>query len=129
MSSVIDILSDADKNIHTIINHKNNRYLRNLLEAAFLPEKKLLLPEGVPEYKSNVDSAYQNQGAIWQIARKIDVFYRSDVKSIVREVAFLRALESISDVEGDLLVAIKEQNVDLIYPNLTYENLKNVGYF
>jgi hypothetical protein len=99
------------------------------MEAAFLPEKKLLLPEGVPEYKSNVDSAYQNQGAIWQIARKIDVFYRSDVKSIVREVAFLRALESISDVEGDLLVAIKEQNVDLIYPNLTYENLKNVGYF
>lgn len=129
MSAILDILADANKNIKTILSHKNNAYLRKFMEAAFVPEKKVLLPEGRPPFESLKDSVYQNPGALWQVAKKLDVLYRTDVKPIVREVAYIRALESVSEVEADLLLMMKDQTVDLIYPNLTYENLKNVGYF
>ena len=99
------------------------------MEAAFVPEKKVLLPEGRPPFEPLKDSAHQNPGALWQIAKKLDVLYRTDVKPIIREVAFIRALESVSEVEADLLLMMKDQTVDLIYPELTHEKLKDVGYF
>lgn len=129
MSTILEILSDTNKNIESIKAHKNNNYLRKFMEAAFVPEKKVLLPEGRPPFEPLKDSAHQNPGAFWQIAKKMDVFYRNDVKSVIRETAFIRALESVSEVEADLLLMMKDQTVDLIYPNVTYENLKNVGYF
>ncbi len=129
MSTIIEILSDANKNIQTILVHKNNAYLRKFMEAAFVPEKKVLLPEGRPPFEPLKDSAFQNTGAMWQIAKKLDVLYRTDIKPMVVEAAFIRSLESVSDVEADLLLMMKDQTVDLIYPELTYEKLKDVGYF
>ena len=129
MSTILEILSDANKNIKTIVAYKNNAYLRKFMEAAFVPEKKVLLPEGRPPFEPLKDSAHQNPGALWQIAKKLDVLYRTDVKPIIREVAFIRALESVSEVEADLLMMMKDQTVELIYPELTYEKLKDVGYF
>ena len=129
MSTIIEILSDANENIQTILSHKNNAYLRKFMEAAFVPEKKVLLPEGRPPFEPLKDSAFQNTGAMWQIAKKLDVLYRTDIKPMVVEAAFIRSLESVSDVEADLLLMMKDQTVDLIYPELTYEKLKDVGYF
>ena len=84
MSTILEILSDANKNIKTIVAHKNNAYLRKFMEAAFVPEKKVLLPEGRPPFEPLKDSAHQNPGALWQIAKKLDVLYRTDVKPIIR---------------------------------------------
>ena len=39
MSTILEILSDANKNIKTIVAHKNNAYLRKFMEAAFVPEE------------------------------------------------------------------------------------------
>ena len=129
MSTIIEILSDANENIQTILSHKNNAYLRKFMEAAFVPEKKVLLPEGRPPFEPLKDSAFQNTGAMWQIAKKLDVLYRTDIKPMAVEAAFIRSIESVSDVEADLLLMMKDQTVDLIYPELTYEKLKDVGYF
>jgi hypothetical protein len=129
MDSIPDILADADKDPTSILKHKNNNYLRNLLSVAYIPSKKMILPEGDPPYKTTETSDQITKGAFWQICRKMDVFLRSDVKSIFRESQFISALESVSEKEAQILLKAKDQNLMVIYPNLTYEKLKEVGYF
>ena len=130
MSNTIkDILDDANKDINSIIQHKNNSYLRLFMEAAFIPEKKINLPEGAPPYTQNNDSTYQNKGAMWQIARKLDVFYNPKMNQLRREAAFIGALENVSVEEANILLNMKDQTLSVVYPTLTYDALKQVGYF
>jgi hypothetical protein len=129
MAYIKEILDKADKNINTLKEHIGNKYLRNILEAAYLLDKKLILPDGVPPYKENTLHESQTSGQFWQIARKIDIFYNTDIKPIYRERAFITALESISKNKAKIFIAIKEQNLEGLYPNITFQTLKNIGYF
>jgi hypothetical protein len=115
--------------IRKIIPHKNNKYLRNLIEAAFFDGKKFLLPEGMPEYKPAQGHADQTSGAFWQIAKKIDVFTRKDIPNTRREVLFIQAVESLTEVDAKILVHVKEQTLDKMFPNITKKSLTDVGYF
>lgn len=129
MATIKQILDAANADIKTIMAHAGNRYLRNLLEVAYLPEKKMRLPEGLPPYKENSMGDAQLEGAFWQIAKKIDMFSRSDVKQIKLEVPFINALESLTKEDAKILLLIKDQILDSFYPNITLETLKEVGYF
>lgn len=129
MAYIKEILESANRDINTLKQHIGNKYLRNLMEAAYLPDKKMLLPEGVPPYKENTLHESQTSGQFWQLARKMEVFHREDVKSILRERAFIGALEGISKEEARILIAVKDQTLDKLYPNLTYQNLISIGYF
>lgn len=128
MDTIREILADADKDIKTILKHNGNNYLRLLLEAAFIPEKKLLLPEGNPPFNKNNLSDVVTKSSFWQVARKIDIFQRSDVRSVVRETSFIHALEAISEKDAEILLAVKDQTLHTLFPNLTYDNLVAVGY-
>lgn len=129
MATIKQILDAADKDIRTIMAHEGNRYLRNLLEVAFIPEKKMNLPEGVPPFKESDMGDAQHEGAFWQIARKIDIFCRKDVKQLKLEVSFINALESLTREDAQILLEVKEQNLDKLYPNITHSELVKVGYF
>lgn len=127
--TINDILMEASSNINSIMRHKDNKYLRNFMESAYLPEKKMILPEGVPPYKANNMHEQQLRGTFWQIAKKMDTFTRSDVKSIKREMAFIQALESLPEIEVKVFLAAKEQTVHKLFKGLTLKALKEVGYF
>lgn len=129
MSNISEILSGADKNISTITQYAGNRYLRNLMEAAYIPEKKFILPDGTPPFKENPQHPDQISGAFWQIAKKLETFQRADLPSLRRESIFIQALESLSEIDAKILVAVKEQALHKMYKNLTLGNLKAVGYF
>lgn len=129
MDSIPDILADADKEPSSLLKYKGNNYLRNLLTVAYVPEKKMVLPEGDPPYKTTETSDQITKGAFWQVCRKMDVFLRQDVKAIFREAQFISALESVSEKEAQILLKAKDQNLMALYPNLTYEKLKEIGYF
>lgn len=130
MDTVNDILSDANKNPASIMAHKDNKYLRNLLTAAFDPRYKLVLPEGEPPYKTNGElSEHVTKGAFWQVCRKLGTFLREDVSSLNRESQFISALESVSEVDARILIAVKDQTLTDLYPNLSYTTLKDIGYF
>lgn len=127
--SILEILADANKNPKSIMAVAGNTYLRSLMECAYFPEKKMVLPEGDPPYKPSGMNDYQNKGGFWQVARKIDNFTREDIPTIKRESMFIHALESISNNDAKVLLAVKDQTLESLYPNLTYETLKKVGYF
>lgn len=130
MSTVTEIFNAAEDNINSIIAVKANKYFRNLMDAAYKPEKKLLLPEGTPPYKVNaMHEAQVEPGIFWQIARKLDVFQRPEMKQVRREMQFIQALESLSAIDAEILLAIKEQKLHKKFKGLTLKKLTEIGYF
>jgi hypothetical protein len=129
MSNISEILSAANTDINTLKQHIGNRYLRNLMEAAYIPEKKFVLPEGLPEFKGNLQHPDQISGAFWQIANKLDTFQRAELPAIRRESIFIQSLESLSAIDAKILIAVKEQTLHKMFKTLTLKNLKAVGYF
>lgn len=130
MDLVSDILKDANKNPQSILKHKGNKYLRNLMEVAYIPEKKMLLPEGDPPYKKNEElSPVVTGGAFWQICRKMDIFLKENLKPIMREGQFITALENVSEEDAQILLKAKDQKMQELFPELSYEKLKDIGYF
>lgn len=129
MSTISEILSAANTDINTLKQHIGNRYLRNLMEAAYIPEKKFVLPEGLPPFKGNTQHPDQLSGAFWQIAKKLDNLQRADLIPIRRESLFIQSLESLSTIDAKILIAVKEQKLDEMFKTLTMENLKAIGYF
>lgn len=129
MSNISEILSAANTDINTLKQHIGNKYLRNLMEAAYIPEKKFVLPEGLPEFKGNLQHPDQISGAFWQIAKKLDTFQRAELPAIRRESIFIQSLESLSAIDAKILIAVKEQTLHKMFKTLTLKNLKAVGYF
>lgn len=130
MSTVTEILKAAEDNINSILPHKGNKYLRNLMEAAYVPEKKFLLPEGNPPYKPNgMHEAQVEPGIFWQICKKIDIFQRPEMKTVRREMQFIQALESVSAIDAEILLAVKDQKLAKKFKGLTLKKLTEIGYF
>ena len=129
MDLPIDVFKSLNADIKNISKHLGNKYLRNVLEAAFLPASKMILPEGVPPFKVSKAPSVQLTGAFWQEAKKLYVYSRADLKSVRRETMFINALESMSKEEGEILIAVKEQELDKVFPGITYAGLKEMGYF
>lgn len=130
MLTLHETLTDINKDINAIklAEHWNNSFLRNVLEHAFDPAKKFVLPEGTPPHKTNGLSGVETKGVVWQEARKFDIYRRAELKAIRRESMFIQALESFDKDSVAILLAVKEQNLDTVYPNITLDALKEVGY-
>ena len=130
MDSITEVLSDIDKDINTLKTiHSKNNYLRILLEHALIPDKKFCLPEGNPPFKSKAGlTPTETKGSFWQEARKLDVYTRKDIKPLRLETLFIQALEGVDAESAKILLAVKDQTLDKIYPNITLENLKEIGY-
>jgi hypothetical protein len=129
MLTIGETLADINKDINELRKHAGNQYLRNVFECAFLPEKKFLLPEGVPPFKINGLSSVETKGTFWQEARKFYTYLRPDLKPIIRERNFIQALEALDKESVGIMLSIKEQTLTALYPNITFEALKEVGYF
>lgn len=124
-----EILKEINEDVSSIAKFESNNYLRNVFEHAFRPEKKFLLPDGIPPYKSQVGPAEQHEHAFFMEAKKFYVYCRQELKPIKREQMFINCLESLAESEAKILIAIKEQTLNVLYPNITLDSLKAIGYF
>lgn len=129
MLTVHEILTAAGKDIDTIMPHAGNKYLRMFISAAVIPAKKFVLPDGNPPHKQADPKTYQAEGAFWQMAKRVDIFSRADLKPARREMLFIQALEALPSHEQQILLLAKDQNLHLVFPKVTYDNLVAVGYF
>lgn len=129
MDTITEILSDASKDLKTLLPLKSNRYLMNFMETAFLKSKKLNFPEGNPPYIPTTANEQQLKGSFWQFARKIDTLRRTDVHALRLETILVQSLESVSETEAKIIVHMKDQTLSEMYPEITLESLKSVGYF
>lgn len=125
--TIEDILDDGNKDIKSLLQYKNNTYFMNLLNSAYDPNKKFVLPEGEPPYKKSGLHRTITKGMFWQICRKIEVFRNTQMKQLARESHFIAALESLSDQGALIMLHVKDQSLDKLYPNLTKEALTEIG--
>ena len=132
MATITEILKAAEDDIRTILNYKDDNYLRMILSCAYFPQYKLKLPEGTPPYTPNpMAEAQVLPGVFWQVCKKIDMYLKDyDKKTTARvENSFIQALETVSANEALILLAVKDQTLEKMYKGVTLEALYNVGYY
>lgn len=106
----------------------NGGPLALLFKHAFLPEGKFLLPEGNPPYRPNTNPIGMTPAIFQQEIPKLYVFCRRDLTPVRRENIFIQLLEAVHPTEAAVLLAIKDQNLPKLYPNITREVLAAAGF-
>lgn len=128
MKYITELLSDININPESIINHRENGALRILFEESFLPEKKMLLPEGDPVFREDPAPIGMSPANIIMELKRLYVFRRADLNPTRREILFIQLLENVHPTEARLLLAIKDQNLGKLYPNITRELVSSAGF-
>lgn len=98
--------------------------LKILLNHAIRTSQKFLLPDGAP-YNYKFDPAPYAMTAVNlnNELRRFYVFCRADVRTVQRESIFIELLTGLTKPECELLIAVKDQKLDLLYPNIPYKKL------
>ena len=86
--------------------------LRTILQGAFDPRIKFLLPEGDPPYR--VNDLVDQENVLIKDARKLVYFVEGshpNMKQVKREQLFIEMLETVAPADAKLLLAIKEKKL------------------
>ena len=102
--------------------------LQLIFRHAYLPRWKFLLPEGTPPFKLEDGPEGMNTSKMISETRRFKYLCDAKMKAHNREDIFISMLEAIHTKECEVLIAIKEQNLTALYPNLTDEVLIKSGY-
>lgn len=97
--------------------------LRIILQAAFDPKVKFLLPEGEPPYKPN--DLVDQQHILHKEADKIRYFvegFHPNLNQLKRESMFVEFLERLDPLDAKLVLAIKEKKMP--FPGITLQHVK-----
>lgn len=106
--------------------------LEAVFKCAFLPECKFDLPDGLPAFEYSKEAVGMCSEDMLVAIRKGRLEYlmkgRVQINPIVRERIFVKLLEGLHKSEANVLIAIKEQNLTGMFPNITYAVLVDAGY-
>lgn len=107
----------------------SNRAMKSFLVHAFIPEKKFILPEGVPDYKSlKVENPEQVATILWGASKAFETLTNPNISQRVRERTFLRVLDSVTEADALFLLGVKDQTLDHMFENLSLESLNAAGF-
>ena len=95
---------------------------------AYIPAAKFLLPEGDPPYKPAPQPLGMTPSNMVQEIRRFYVLCRNDLKPLKREQIFIQMLENVHPDEAKILLAIKDQTLYKIYPNITAQAVADGGF-
>lgn len=99
-----------------------------LFKHAFTAQGKFILPEGEPPFRPNPNPIGMTQAIFQQEVNKFYVFCRADLTPAKRETIFVQLLEAIHPTEAKVLIAIKDQNLTKLYPNITRKLVADAGF-
>lgn len=125
---IVEILEEINQDPVSIEKYKANTALRILFEYAFDPSKKFLLPEGTPPFKEDDAPLGMSPSNFTMEMRRLYIFCREDLGKVRRESLFISLLEGLHPSEARILIAVKEQNLSVIYPNITHKLVYDAGF-
>ena len=106
--------------------------LEAVFKCAFLPECKFDLPDGLPAFEYSKEAVGMCAEDMLVAIRKGRLEYlmkgRVQINPIVRERIFVKLLEGLHKSEANVLIAIKDQALTGMFPNITYAVLVDAGY-
>lgn len=102
--------------------------LRMILKGAFDPNIKWALPPGTPPYianeapKGTEHSLLKNESKrLWHFVQGAD----NDTTKTQKETMFIQMLEGLHAEEAELLIGVKEKNLNKMYKGLTAALVKD----
>ncbi len=95
---------------------------------AFTAQGKFLLPEGEPPFRPNPNPIGMTPAIFQQEINKLYVFCRADLKPAKRETIFVQLLEAVHPSEAKIILAIKDQSLTKLYPNITRKVVADAGF-
>ena len=95
--------------------------LRQILKGAFDPKIEWELPEGTPPYKENDAPAGTEHTTLYQEARRLHYFVKGAnvLTKSKREMMFIQLLEGLHKDDAELMIAVKEKELNKRYKGLT----------
>jgi hypothetical protein len=120
---VYEILEELNNDITAIVKYKNNAQLKLVLQNNFDSNLKWDLPETSPPFKSAVEPQDMAPSNLTLEVRKFYIFRRKDLKPAQRESLFIQMLERLDVKEQKILLALKNQELTSLYPNITKESV------
>ena len=124
-----EILEEINSDPAKIADYKDNAALKILFEYAFLPSKKMCLPEGEPPFKPDVAPIGMSPANLMMELKKLYVFTpERELNQVRRETLFIQLLENVHPSEAKLLLAVKDQTLSKLYKKITVNLLVDNGF-
>lgn len=128
MKLINEILDEVSKDTSLLnTKYKTTTGLKLILQHAFDPEKKFILPETEPPYRQDKSPVGMAPTTLIFESKRLYVFTRKDLTKIKREQLFIDLLESIEQSEAKVLLAIKDQKLQKLYPKITKKLVTESG--
>ena len=122
----INNAKDKPKKIE-VLKKYDNPAIRQLLKAAFDPKIEWDLPEGNPPYIANEAPAGTEHTNLLSEARKLYHFVKggdNTINRLKKETMFVQMLEGLQQKDAEVLIAIKNKNLNNVYKGLTASMVK-----
>ncbi len=124
---VIEILQTINDDVSKASQFVGNRAIHFTLDYAFDKTKKFALPEGPAPYKPDAAPLGMSPANFSMETQRFYVFCRTDLHPVRRETLFVQLLEALHPSEAELLLAIKDQDLGRLFPNITLEVANAAG--
>lgn len=121
------MLTEINDDPKTIANYKEEFLLKVIFAHAFLPDYKMDLPEGEPPFKPAAEPMGMTPTNMFSEARRMYVFTRKDLTAVKRETLFISLLEGVHPDEAKVLIAMKDQKLNKLYPKITHKLVSDAG--
>lgn len=122
-----EMLKEINDNPTCIDKFREEFLLKVVFAHNFLPNYKMLLPEGEPPFKPADQPLGMTDTNLFVEAKRMYVFCRADLKPIKRESLFVGLLEGIHPTEAAVLIAVKDQKLQKLYPKITWKLVSDAG--
>jgi len=126
ITKVLEKINEDPKNLQQFRGQVNA--IQMIMEYAYMKEKKFELPDGAPPFKPAAEPLGMTPINLYAEMRRFYVFCRKDLKQIQREQMFVGLLEGIHGDEVALMLAVKDQKLNKLYPKLTKKWAEDNGF-
>jgi hypothetical protein len=120
-----EMLDEANKSSNPIQSLKDmivdDPRLNTILGYAINPKWKIstVLPDGVPPYKDSDLPLGMADLDLLKLHNKLYILFNPRLKQYKKEEFFIKWIESMHPTDVSIFVAVKDQNLESLYPNLT----------
>jgi hypothetical protein len=121
-----ELLTTLSKDVKLAAQFKDDFALKTMFKCAFDTEYRFTLPDGAPPFKPAAQPIGMTRATLRQEMKRMVVFtkFGNVDKRLRREQLFVQLLEDLHPSEAKLLIAMKDQQLDTLYPKITAEFVK-----
>ncbi len=127
ITEIFKEINDQPELLKSVYSTNNN--VKLLLQYAFDEKFKFALPKSNPPYTPAAQPQGMTSCNFLTEIRRLYVFTpQKELPKKKREELFIELLENIHPSEANFLCTIKNQELPSLYPNITKETVKELGW-